>query len=182
MIHHDRRYALALLAGGVAATAGGVSAQAAGPAARLRALGIELPQVAVPIGSYVPYVIDGRLLFISGQLPMKDGKLVATGRAPSEVSLADAQAAARQSAINILAAAQTAAGGDLGRIAACLKLTGFVACDPSFTEHPQVINPASDLMREVFGEAGRHARAAVGVASLPLGATVEIEAIFSLKA
>ncbi len=181
MTLHDRRHTLALMAAGLAASAGGASAQAADPAARLRALGIELPKVAAPIGSYAPYVIDGRLLFISGQLPSKDGKLLATGRVPSEVNLATAQACARQSAINILAAAQAALGGDLGRIAACLKLTGFVACDPTFTEHPQVINPASDLMREVFGDAGRHARAAVGVASLPLGAPVEIEAIFAIK-
>jgi enamine deaminase RidA (YjgF/YER057c/UK114 family) len=182
MTDHHRRHALALMAAGLAAGAGRASAQATTPAARLAALGIELPKLAAPIGAYAPYVIDGRLLFIAGQLPTKDGKLVATGKVGAEVSLAVAQAAARQSAINILAAAQAAVGGDLGRIAACLKLTGFVACDPGFTDHPQVINPASELMGQVFGEAGRHARAAVGVASLPLGAPVEIDAVFALKA
>jgi enamine deaminase RidA (YjgF/YER057c/UK114 family) len=182
MTLHDRRQTLALMAAGLAATAGGASAQASGPAARLTALGIELPKVAAPLGSYVPYRIEGRLLFISGQLPTKDGKLVAVGRLPTEVSLAVAQTCSRQSAINILAAASAAVGGDLGRIAGCVKLTGYVAGEPGFTDQPLVMNPASDLMREVFGEAGRHARAAVGVASLPLGAPVEIEAIFALTA
>jgi len=165
------------------ASAGGPArAQADGPAARLAAMGLELPKLPQPLGSYAPYAIDGRLLFISGQLPLKEGKLVATGRVPSEVSLEAAQAAARQCAVNILAAASLALAGDLSRISACLKLTGYVACDPGFPDQPKVVNGASDLMAAVFGERGRHARAAVGVSALPLGAPVEVDAIFALQA
>lgn len=180
----SRRRTLGFGAAGGLLLAGSARAQAPeiDPAAKLKELGIELPKLAAPIGSYAPYVRDGRLIFVSGQLPMKDGALTAKGLVPSAVSLEAAQAAARQCAINILAAASAACDGDLGKIAGCLKLSGFVACDPTFLDHPKVINGASDLIKAVLGDRGRHARAAVGVASLPLGAPVEIEAIFSLKA
>lgn len=169
---------------GLAAALGPLRALAADgdPAARLAEQGVVLPKLSPAIGSYAPFVRDGRLLYISGQLPMREGKLTATGLVPSVVSLETAQAAARQCAINIIAAASAACDGDLSKIAACLKLTGFVAADPGFTDHPKVINGASDLIKAVFGAPGQHARAAVGVASLPLGAPVEIDAIFALKA
>jgi len=167
--------AAGLLAPGLALAEGGRD-----PKARLAELGIELPALPQPLGSYAPFATDGRLLFISGQLPLKDGKLIATGHVPTQVTLEAAQAAARQCAVNILAAASLALGGDLSKIAACLKLTGYVACPPDFTDQPKVINGASDLMKAVFGDQGRHARAAVGVGALPLGAPVEVEAVFAL--
>lgn len=178
-----RRRVLAASAGLLAAL-GPVRALAADadPASRLAEQGIVLPRLTQAIGSYAPFVRDGRLLFISGQLPMREGKLTAVGTVPSLVGLEAAQAAARQCAINILAAASAACDGDLRRIAACLKLTGYVAADAGFQDHPRVINGASDLIKAVFGASGQHARAAVGVSSLPLGAPVEIEAIFALKA
>lgn len=181
----SRRRTLALgAAGGLLLGGGAALARQADPdpAAVLTQLGIVLPKIGPALGSYAPFVRDGRLVFVSGQLPMRDGKLIATGLAPSAVSLVDAQAAARQCAINILAVMSAACDGDLNRIAGCLKLTGYVACDASFTDQPKVINGASDLMKAVFGARGQHARAAVGVSALPLGATVEIEAIFALRA
>lgn len=176
-----RRNAFVMLGGTALSVACGTSSARADAAAALKAQGLELPKVAVPIGSYSPFVRHGDLVFVSGQLPMKDGSLVAKGRVPVEVSLEQAQAAARQCALNVLGAAAAAVGGDLEKITGCLKLTGFVACDPGFTEHPKVVNGASDLIKAVLGDRGQHARAAVGVASLPLGAPVEIEAIFSVR-
>ena len=152
------------------------------PAAKLAELGVALPKIGPALGSYAPFVREGRLVFVSGQLPMRDGKLISMGLVPGAVSLVDAQAAARQCAINILAVMAAACDGDLSKISACLKLTGYVACDATFTDQPKVINGASDLMKAVFGAKGQHARAAVGVSALPLGAPVEVEAIFSLKA
>lgn len=177
----DRRTALIGLGGAALSLACGVRAARADAAAALKAQGLELPKVAVPIGSYAPFVRHGDLVFVSGQLPLKNGSLIAKGRVPAEVSLEEAQAAARQCALNVLGAAAAAVGGDLEKITACLKLTGFVACDPDFTDHPKVVNGASDLIKAVLGERGQHARAAVGVASLPMGAPVEVEAIFSVR-
>jgi enamine deaminase RidA (YjgF/YER057c/UK114 family) len=175
-----RRRALALLA---AAAPGLALAQEApaDPKARLAGLGVVLPKIAPPLGSYAPFARDGRLLFISGQLPLKDGVLTAKGRVPDQVSVEAAQAAARQCAINILAAADLALDGDLSKIAACLKLTGFIACGADFHDHPKVLNGASDLIMSVLG-GPRHARAVVGVASLPLGAPIEVEAVFAISA
>ncbi len=147
--------------------------------ARLRELGIELPAPAAPAGSYVPAVQAGALLFVSGQLPMAGGAVQVGGRLGETVALAEGQAAARLCALNLLAQAK-AALGDLDRVTRVVKLTGFVASTPGFTDHPKVVNGASDLMAEVFGERGRHARAAVGVAALPLGAAVEVEAVFEV--
>ncbi|RYC17390.1 RidA family protein [Ciceribacter ferrooxidans] len=146
---------------------------------RLEAMGIRLPVAAAPAANYVPYVISGNLLYLSGQLPMEDGKIAVTGLVGSDVDLAAAQRAAELCAINILAQAK-AALGDLGRIARVIKLNGFVASAPGFTEQHLVINGASNLIANVLGDAGKHARAAVGMAALPLNAAVEIDAILEI--
>ncbi|MGB4102063.1 MAG: RidA family protein [Alphaproteobacteria bacterium] len=147
-------------------------------AARLAELGIVLPTPPAPVASYVPFVRTGNLLFVSGQLPMLDGKLQHPGKLGGEIDLPTGQAAARLCAINILAQAQ-AALGSLDHVAQLVRLGGFVAGAPDFYDQPKVVNGASDLMQDVFGAAGRHARAAVGVSSLPLNAAVEIDAIFA---
>lgn len=147
---------------------------------RLKELGIDLPPAAAPAGSYVPVRRGGGLLIVSGQLPMEGGVVRYRGKLGGAVSLEEGQAAARLCAINILAQVKAGCGGDLASVTGCLRLGGFVACTPDFADHPKVINAASDLMVAVFGEAGRHARAAVGVPSLPLDAAVEVEALFEL--
>lgn len=147
-------------------------------AARLTELGIVLPNPPAPVAAYVPFVRAGNLLFLSGQIPAVAGKVQYTGKLGGTVNLADGQAAARLCAVNLLAQAQAAVG--LDAVCRVVKLTGFVACVPEFTEHPQVINAASELLQAVFGENGRHARAAVGAPSLPLDSSVEIEAVFAL--
>ena len=139
-------------------------------------LGIELPGVAAPLASYVPAVRTGSLVYTAGQLPLVDGELLATGRVGVEVDEQTALACARRCALNALAAV-AAEVGDLDRVRRVVKVTGFVASPPEFTGQPAVLNGASDLLGEVFADAGRHARSAVGVASLPLGAPVEIEII-----
>ncbi|SEH43322.1 RidA family protein [Magnetospirillum fulvum] len=147
---------------------------------RLAELGLVLPTPALAVANYLPFVVSGSLVFVSGQLPLVDGKITVSGRLGAEVSLEDGQSAARQCAINLLAQARAAAGGDLDRVRQVVRLGGFVASTPDFTDQPKVVNSASDLMVAVLGDAGRHSRAAVGVASLPLNAAVEIEAIFEL--
>ncbi len=147
---------------------------------RLAELGLVLPQTQPPVANYVPFAVTGNLVVISGQLPMRDGKLAYAGKLGAAVSIEDGQAAARQCFLNILAHLNTACDGDLDRVARLVRLGGFVACTPDFTNHPAVINGASDLAVAVFGDAGRHARAAVGVASLPLDAAVEVEAMFEI--
>jgi enamine deaminase RidA (YjgF/YER057c/UK114 family) len=147
---------------------------------RLAERGLDLPPAAAPAANYVPFVISGALLFISGQLPMQGGGVAVRGRLGGGVSLEQGQAAARLCGLNLLAQAKAAAGGDLDRVRRCVKLGGFVACTPEFVDHPKVINGASDLMVEAMGESGRHARFAVGCSSLPLDAAVEVEAIFEL--
>jgi enamine deaminase RidA (YjgF/YER057c/UK114 family) len=144
--------------------------------ANLKDLGITLPRAAAPAANYVPWVISGHLLFVAGQLPMEAGQLAVTGTLGAGVSLEVGQRAARLCAINIIAQAK-AALGDLDRVKRIVRLGGFVASANGFTDQPKVVNGASDLMVEVFGDAGRHARAAVGVNTLPLGAAVEIDAI-----
>ena len=148
---------------------------------RLAAAGITLPQAAAPVASYRPWMFSGNLLFVSGQLPLQDGKLLATGRLGENVSLEEGRACAKLCAINCIAQAKAALNGDLERVELVVKLTGFVAATADFTEHPQVINGASELMALAFGESGQHARAAVGCSSLPLGAPVEVEAIFHVR-
>jgi enamine deaminase RidA (YjgF/YER057c/UK114 family) len=147
-----------------------------GPAERLAELGLALPPVAAPGGAYVPAVRSGAFVYTSGQLPTVDGKLPAVGKVGGEVSVSDAAGLARTCALNALAAAASQAGG-LDGIRRIVKVTGFVASAPGFGGQPQVVNGASELLIEVFGEDGRHARSAVGVAELPLNAPVEVELI-----
>lgn len=147
----------------------------------LEQLGLSLPQVAAPAANYVPYIISGNYLFISGQIPFLNGEKMHLGRLDEDLSLENGIEAARACALNILAQANAAVEGDWSKIQRCVKLGGFVACKPSFTQHPAVINGASDLMVEVMGEAGKHTRFAVGAPCLPLGVAVEIEAVFKLK-
>ena len=147
---------------------------------RLRGLGIELPTPAAAAANYIAVRRSGNLVIVSGQLPMEAGAVRYKGKLGGGVSLEDGQAAARLCGINILAQVDATCGG-LDRVAACLRLGGFVACTPDFTDHPKVINGASDLMVAVLGEAGRHARAAVGVPSLPFDAAVEVEGMFELR-
>ena len=146
---------------------------------RLAELGIELPQPAAPVAAYVPVVVAGNLAHVSGQLPFVDGKLV-TGRLGEDVSLDQGHAAARACGLMILAQLK-AALGSLDRVERVVKLGAFVSSAASFTDQPKVANGASELMAEVFGEAGRHARSAVGVPVLPLGAAVEVDAVVALE-
>jgi enamine deaminase RidA (YjgF/YER057c/UK114 family) len=152
-----------------------------GIADRLRELGIELPHPPKPVAAYVPAVRTGNLIYISGQVPLRDGALLATGPVPSQVSIQQAWEAARQCALNGLAVLAGALGGDLDRVQRIVRLGVFVCCDPGFTDQPKVANGASELLQEIFGESGRHARAAVGSIALPLGATVEVEMIAEVK-
>jgi enamine deaminase RidA (YjgF/YER057c/UK114 family) len=144
--------------------------------ARLQELGIELPQPAAPIANYVGYTVSGNLVIVSGQICILNGELRYVGKLGGEISIADGQQAARLCALNVLSQVKAAAGGDLDRVKRVLRIGGFVNCTQDFTAMPQVVNGASDLMVEIFGDAGRHARAAVGVSSLPGGVAVEIEA------
>lgn len=146
---------------------------------RLKELGVELPEPPAPVASYVPFVRTGDLVVISGQVSLgPDGPV--TGRVGDTLTLEEGQAAARLCGLNILAQLKAALDGDLDRVKRCVRLGGFVACGPDFADHPKVINGASDLMAEVFGDKGRHARAAVGAPSLPLGVAVEVDAIFEV--
>ncbi|MBY5831289.1 RidA family protein [Rhizobium ruizarguesonis] len=149
-------------------------------AARLIEMGITLPEAAAPAANYVPYVISGNLLYISGQLPLEGGKVAVSGHLGKTVDVAAGQRGAELCAINILAQAKAALSGDLGRIRRVVKLNGFVASAPDFIEQHLVINGASNLIAGVLGEAGKHARAAVGMAALPLNAAVEIDAIMEI--
>jgi enamine deaminase RidA (YjgF/YER057c/UK114 family) len=148
---------------------------------KLAELGLTLPVAAAPVANYVGFTVSGKTVYISGQLPFKDGKLTCVGKLGAGVSLEDGYAAGRQCALNILAHLKAACGGDLDRVARVLKLSGFVNSTPEFVDAPKCINGASDLLVAVFGDAGKHARAAVSVASLPAGAAVEVEAIVELK-
>ena len=144
--------------------------------ARLVELGIELPDVVAPLAAYVPAVTSGSFVLTAGQLPLRDGSLMAVGRVGEQVSVEVAAGCARQCALNAVAAVR-AEVGDLDRVRRVVKVTGFVACGPEFTEHPAVVNGASTVLGEIFGAGGGHARSAVGVSSLPLGAPVEVEVI-----
>ncbi|MEI4484841.1 RidA family protein [Frigidibacter sp. MR17.14] len=148
--------------------------------ARLAELKIELPDAPMPAANYVPYVISGSMLYVSGQISQNAAGLI-TGKVGAGLDTAAGAAAARQCALSLIAQAKAACGGDLDRIARVVKLVGFVNSTPEFIDQPQVINGASDLFVEVFGDAGRHARSAVSAGSLPRGVAVEIEAIFELR-
>jgi enamine deaminase RidA (YjgF/YER057c/UK114 family) len=148
--------------------------------AKLKELNITLPDVPKAVANYVGYKVVGNLVMISGQLPFKDGAIIHPGHLGDYVSLEQGVEAARQCAVNVLAQLKAAVDGDWSRVRQCVRLGGFVASTPDFTKHPLVVNGASDLIADVLGESGRHARAAVGVAALPLGASVEVEALFEI--
>lgn len=141
---------------------------------KLKQLNITLPTPPKPAGSYIPVVVTGNLAFVSGQIPMQDGKVLYAGKVPSEKSIQEAQEAAKLCAINLLAQLK-ANLGSLDKITKIVRVSGFVNCTPDFAEHPKIINAASDLFFEIFGEKGKHSRIAVGVANLPLNSTVEID-------
>ncbi len=149
---------------------------------RLKELGIALPEPVSPVANYVPFVVTGNLVFLSGQVTIGPKGLEYVGAVGKEVSPEDAKKAARLCAVNLVAQLRNACGGDLDKVVRCVKLTGFVNAAPGFEGHPEVVNGASDFMVEVFGDAGRHARAAVGSSSLPRNVAVEVEAIFEIKA
>jgi enamine deaminase RidA (YjgF/YER057c/UK114 family) len=147
---------------------------------RLAELSIKLPEPPAPVASYVPYVVTGKLVFISGQVTLADGGLKYVGIVGKDLSLEDGRAAARLCAINVLAQLRAAAGGNLDNVKRCVRLGVFVNAVPGYAQHPEVANGASDLIVEVFGDGGRHARAAVGAGSLPRNVAVEVEAVFEL--
>lgn len=148
---------------------------------RLQELGLSLPSPSRALATYVPFVKTAHWVFISGQLPVWEGKIDYTGKVGQDISLQEGQKAAQLCALNILAQLKEACEGNWTRVMGCLRLGGFVCSSDDFKDHPQVMNGASDLMVAVFGEKGRHARAAVGVNALPLGAAVEVEALFEVK-
>ncbi len=150
------------------------------PSRRLEELAIRLPPVTRPVGAYVPALRHGDVLYLSGQVPLVDGKVKYTGRAGAERSLEEAQQAARLCALNAVAVAADAAGG-IDHLARVLKVVVYVASTPEFTDQHKAANGASELLADLFGDAGRHARAAVGMASLPLNATVEVDVTFALR-
>lgn len=151
-------------------------------AERLAELGIELPEPAVPIATYVPYVGWGGLVVVSGQVPMRNGTMAMTGKlGTGGLSVEQGQAAARMCFVNLLSQLRVACGGDLDRVQQVVRLGGFIAAPPDFTAHAVVMNGASDLAVAVFGQAGRHARTTIGVPSLPSDAPVEVEGMFALS-
>jgi enamine deaminase RidA (YjgF/YER057c/UK114 family) len=147
---------------------------------RLKELSITLPKAAPPVASYVPFVITGNLVYISGQVTMGTNGLEYVGQLGKEFSVEEGQAAARLCALNVIAQLQQACAGDLDRVRRCVKVTGFVNAVPGFAQHPEVINGASDTIVQIFGDIGKHARAAVGAGSLPRNVAVEVEAIFEI--
>ncbi len=149
---------------------------------RLQELGCELPDAPPPAGSYVPWRIAGNLVFISGQVPFRDGKLPYRGVVGKDLTIEQGYDAAKLCGLNLITQLKEACRGDLDKVRGCVRLGGFVRAGGDFSAHPQVINGASDLMVEIWGEAGRHSRFAVGAASLPLGVAVEVEAVFELMA
>ncbi|MFA5582524.1 MAG: RidA family protein [Paracoccaceae bacterium] len=147
---------------------------------RLAELGITLPDAPAPAANYIPYVTVGDIVYVSGQIPMRDGALV-TGKLGADMDVAGGAAAAALCAASLLAQVRAACGGDLGRLVRVIKLTGFVNSTADFTNQPEVINGASDFMVNVLGDAGRHARSAVSAAALPRGVAVEVEGIFQIR-
>jgi len=149
------------------------------PEEQLKELGIELPDAPKPLGSYVPCVQTGNLVFLSGILPLRNGKLIRTGMVGESVTVEDAREDARQIVINALSVIRSYTGS-LDKIKRCIKLVGYISSAPNFTEQPKILNAASDLLFEIFGEAGRHSRVAIGVNVLPLNSPLEIEFIFEI--
>jgi enamine deaminase RidA (YjgF/YER057c/UK114 family) len=150
------------------------------PEDKLKELGIELPEAPDPLGSYVPVVRTGKLVFISGMLPLIQGRLSRQGRVGRDINLDEAREYARVATVNALSVLK-AHLGSLDKVKRCIKITGYVASDPDFLEQPKVLNAASDLLFEIFGEKGRHVRSAVGVNVLPLNSPLEIEFIFEVR-
>lgn len=148
---------------------------------RLAELGIELPPVAAPVANYVAYQVAGNLVYIAGQIPFLNGELMYPGKVPTDVSVEQAKAAARQCGINMLAALKAACDDDLDRVKQCVRVQGFVSSEDDFTAQPSVVNGTSDLMVEVFGDAGRHTRLALGANTLPLDSCVEVSGIFYIE-
>ncbi len=149
--------------------------------ARLKELGIVLPDAPVPAANYVPFVRSGNLVFIAGQIPLEGGKPQFIGKLGREFNTEEGQRAARLCALNVVAQLRAALGGDLDKTRRCVRVGGFVNSMPDFTEQPQVVNGASDVIVQIFGEAGKHARAAVGTNSLPRGVATEVEAVFEVS-
>jgi enamine deaminase RidA (YjgF/YER057c/UK114 family) len=147
---------------------------------RLAELGLSMPTAPSPAANYVPFVATGNFVYVSGQLPIKDGTVQHAGRAGENASVEDGYAAARLCALNVVAQVAAAVGDRLSRVKRCANVTVFVNAVPEFTEHPRIANGASDLIVEIFGDAGRHSRAAVGVGSLPRGALTEVQAVFEI--
>lgn len=148
--------------------------------ARLAELGLELPAAAAPAANYVPYVVSGNMVYVAGQITVWNGEFKYQGKVGGDLSVEDGVAAAKICALNIIAQVKAACGGDLDRVKRIVKLNGYVNSTPEFTAQPTVINGASDMMVEVFGDAGKHARAAVSAGSLPLGVGVEIDAVVEI--
>jgi enamine deaminase RidA (YjgF/YER057c/UK114 family) len=148
---------------------------------KLKSMNIDLPQLVTPAANYVPHVIMGNILLISGTLPMKDGKPQDIGKVGKDFTIEQAQATARLCGINILSNVRAACGGNLDRVKKCMRLGVFVNSAPGFTDQPKVANGVSDLMVGVFGDAGKHTRAAVGVSELPFGVAVEVDAMFEIS-
>lgn len=148
---------------------------------RLKELGVEIPTPAAPVANYLGWVRTGNLVFTAGQVTIKDGEFLHIGKVGAEISVEEAAQAAKLCAINIIAQVKQACDGDLDKVKRIVKLVGFVNGTPEFSGHPQVINGASDFMVEVFGDAGKHARSAVGAGSLPLNIAVEIEAVVEVE-
>ena len=149
---------------------------------KLKSLGYELPKAAPPAASYIPYVVSGIHVFVAGQIPFLNGQAMHQGKLGETMSIEQGQEAAKACALNILAQVNAAVGGDWSKVKRCVKLGGFVSGVPEFTDQPKVINGASELIVAVMGEAGKHARFAVGAPNLPLGCSVEIDAIFEIDA
>ncbi len=147
---------------------------------RLAELGITLPAPTVPLANYVPFVISGNLVVVSGQVPLRDGKPTHTGKLGAEIGIEEGQAAARQCILNGLAHLRVACGGDLDRVCRVVRLGGFIACTPDFSRHTEVMDAASTIAVEVFGDHGRHARTTIGVAALPRNVPVEVEGLFEI--
>ncbi|MEC4675761.1 MAG: RidA family protein [Nitrospirota bacterium] len=150
------------------------------PEEKLKDLGIELPAIPAPLGSYIPFVKTGNLIYISGMLPLKDGRLMKTGRVGESVTIVEATREAGNATINALAVLKSATGS-LDNVIKCVMISGFIASAQDFTEQPKVLNGASDLIFDIFGDSGRHARVATGVNVLPMNAPVEIAFIFEVK-
>lgn len=147
---------------------------------RFKALGITLPSPPKPAGSYVPVIVTGKLAFVSGQIPIKDGKIIYSGKVSKDLTLEEAQDAAKLCVVNALAQLKSELGS-LDRISKIIRLSGFVNSPPEFTDQPKVINGASDLLFKIFGQKGQHARVAVGVSSLPLNSAVEVDMIVEIS-